>query len=343
MTFEIDRQDGPTCITILPTYKCTAACANCCFGSHPWVRGRIPQDNIVKYISEAAEYKSLRLVVFSGGECFMLGDDLVSAIAYATSIGLATRCVTNGYWASSLEEARRRIEPLIMAGLTELSLSTGDQHARFVPIENIMYAMRSALEKRLGVATMIELSGERTITQASIREHPLFAELLSTFPSSQIHMDESPWISMDVGEDEVRYSDTQLLNRSNVDTRQSCTSVLDTIVVNPQEELYACCGITSQQIPELNLGKIKDHALTNMYDVARTDFMKIWLSVEGPEKILAWAASIDPNIDWENRFSHQCDACRFLHEDEKVATVIATCYEERVADILLTKSLITTR
>ena len=59
---------GPTHLTILPTYRCTAACAQCCFESNPHVQGRIPLPRILDYIDQAAgEFPTLRLVVFSGG------------------------------------------------------------------------------------------------------------------------------------------------------------------------------------------------------------------------------------------------------------------------------------
>ncbi len=99
-------------------------------------------------------------------------------------------------------------------------------------------------------------------------------------------------------------------------------------------------GITSQQIPEMNLGKISHSSLRAAYDGAREDFMKIWISVEGLEKILAWAASIDPTINWENRFAHQCDSCRFLFEDEQVGSVIREHYRERLTDVLVSRALV---
>src|SRR5262249_34967627 len=107
------RIHGPTHLTILPTYRCTAACEQCCFESNPHVQGRIPLERILGYIDQAADdFPTLRLVVFSGGECFLLRDDLDAAIARATARGLATRCVTNGYWATSPRAARERIAPL---------------------------------------------------------------------------------------------------------------------------------------------------------------------------------------------------------------------------------------
>ena len=96
----------PSTLTILPTYNCTAACEHCCFGSHPGIAERIPLPRILDYITQAAGLGTVKVIVFSGGECFTLGPELVIAIAKATELGLATRCVTNGCWAISEAHGR---------------------------------------------------------------------------------------------------------------------------------------------------------------------------------------------------------------------------------------------
>jgi hypothetical protein len=68
---------------------------------------------------------------------------------------------------------------------------------------------------------------------------------------------------------------------------------------------------------------------------AGRDFIKIWLFVDGPERILAWAASKNQAIQWENRYSHHCHACLALFENAEVRRTILEHYRERVDDVLL--------
>jgi MoaA/NifB/PqqE/SkfB family radical SAM enzyme len=90
---------GPSTLTVLPTYRCTAACEQCCFGSNPNLEERLSLEEIERSIREAREnFPALRLVVFSGGECTMLGQDLFQAINTAHHLNLKTRIVTNGHW-----------------------------------------------------------------------------------------------------------------------------------------------------------------------------------------------------------------------------------------------------
>jgi hypothetical protein len=133
----------------------------------------------------------------------------------------------------------------------------------------------------------------------------------------------------------VAQEQSALLSRANLHLRRGCDSVLNTIVVTPREQLGACCGLTREQIPEMHVGSLREHTLSELYDRALADFLKIWIFVEGPEHILAWAAGKDPTIEWEYRYSHHCDVCRAMYHDPKVRRVISEHYMERLDDILL--------
>jgi hypothetical protein len=327
---------GPNCITILPTYQCTAACTNCCFGSHPWVKGRIPQAEILRYIHEAASIPTIKLVVFSGGESFLLKGDLEEALSLATSLGLSTRCVTNAWWAVSRASAREFLAPYVAAGLADLRISAGDNHQVYIPLARVLYAARAAYDHAIDVVVTVEYTIERSITAETLRGDPLFSEIFSEQETARLLIRESPWLPMDTDNAPLGAIDLDtVLNSHNAASRSGCRSILTTLVATPQQELYACCGLTFQQTPELRLGLLSEKSMPNMYRDATEDFLKIWLAVDGPEKILAWAASYDPSLEWENRFIHQCGACRFMYRDEKVRRVIRDHAAEVVPDVLL--------
>ncbi len=336
----------PTTLTLLPTYQCTAACENCCFDSNPRTRGRAATTRLLEYIDQAASLRTMRVVVISGGEPFLLGKDLDLLIARANGHGLATRIVSNGYWATSLDVARARLTALRAAGLKELNVSTGDFHAEFVPLPRVAFAARAASDLNMQVAIMIERRAERHVVLDDIRSHPLIRQIVDDpNRSSSILFVESPWMkrgsavqggTREVDEGAPVPQDANaVVTRKNLPMRAGCSSILNGIVVTPYEQFGACCGLPREEIPELNIGAMRSKGLERCYEEARNDFLKVWLAVEGPEHILAWAAEHDPSIEWEGLYAHQCDACRAVYKSPKVVAVIRAHYREKLSDVLL--------
>lgn len=323
----------PEVLTILGTYKCTAACENCCFGSNPYLTKRLDLAEISSFIREGARFTECKLVVFSGGECFLLGDDLVAAIELASSLGLRTRCVTNGYWAKRLSHGRARLQVLKDAGLGELNISTGDYHQRWVAQDAVVNAACLSVELELDeTVIVVELQKERGVTADSLAADPRVAALLAD-DGSRFRLVESPWMPMDV-EERIDQPDDRLLSRKTLHLRGGCDSVLKTLVVTPERRFGYCCGLTREQIPELNAVWTGDD-MDELVEAGARDFMKIWLFVDGPERILAWAATKDGRIDWEHRYGHRCHSCLALFADPLVRNAIRTHYRERVDDVLV--------
>ena len=323
----------PEVLTILGTYKCTAACENCCFGSNPYLTKRLDLDEICSFIQEGSKYPECKVVVFSGGECFLLGDDLVAAIEYATSLGLATRCVTNGYWAKSLRHGRRRLEALKSAGLKEVNISTGDYHQQWVAQDTVVNA--ACLSVELGFAEtllVVELQKRRGVTRQTLVADPRIEALLAQ-SEARFNLIESPWMPMDIDQ-QIEQHDDQVLSARTLHLRGGCDSVFKTLVVTPERRLGYCCGLTRERIPELN-AEWTGGDMEALVEAGAADFMKIWLFIDGPERILAWAASKDERIDWEHRYAHRCHSCLALFDDPLVRDAIRTHYRERVDDVLM--------
>jgi hypothetical protein len=280
------------------------------------------------------------LVCFSGGEAFLLGDDLAELIAACSASGFITRVVTNGYWAKSRAAATSRLQPLVEAGLNEINFSTGDDHVRFVPLESVVLGLAVSVECGLTTALMIETRLGQQVTKGMIvqRAEP-FPLLQSGLRDGTIPVLESPWIKFSDDPEVIEHEVPQLLNASNVGSRPPCNSVLTTIVVSPSEELGLCCGLPREEIPDLRAGSLQEKTMRDLVDGCKHDFLKIWLFTEGPEKILAWAASKDPSIEWENMYAHNCDACRRLYRDPTVQRVIEEHYQEKVDEVLFKYAL----
>lgn len=323
---------GPKTLSIMPTYTCTAECADCGTVSSPRDRTNLPLETLLAAIDQARE-QGFYNVVFTGGEPTLRWRDLLAAIAHAKARGFPTRIVTNAYWATSLERAFEFIDALLEAGLDEINYSTGDEHTRFVPLERVVLATVAAARRRLRCHVMIELRAESRVVREDLLEHP---DILALRPEERqlVSADESPWMPLDPMAVE-RYPEGAVVNGGNVGLRAGCDSVLQTYVLEADGRIGACCGLGMRIIPELNVARSEgEDFLGRAVEEAENDFLKLWLRYKGPEKILAWAAEKDPSIDWENRYAHRCQACLRLYKDPRVGRVLREHYTEMVSDVL---------
>src|ERR1043166_5309197 len=286
-------------LSIMPTLRCTAACAHCGTYSSPKIKTTLTRSALLKAIDEAAEIK-YAAVVFTGGEPLLEWDLTVDGIRRAAELGLRTRIVSNGFWARTEERGKKAVHALVDAGLDELNLSTGDEHAKYVPLDSVVRAVTAAIDATLPCVIMVEVRKDPKITAQTLTQHPVLASLLKN-RSHAFSISQSPWMSLDPVESS-NIEGQALVNRSNIAKRKGCDSVLRDTTVYSDGKVLACCGIGAKSIAELNLGRFPESSLSSLDRKSRDDFLKRWLRVDGPEKILAWAATFDPSIKWENMY-----------------------------------------
>jgi len=323
-------------LSIMPTFRCTAACRNCGTLSSPKENTFLPLGLIMRAIEQAAE-NGYKVVVFTGGEATLIGEDLLECIKHAHVNGLITRLVTNGHWATA-DATAQYVERLVNAGLDEINFSTGDQHARFVSVQNIVRGVCISMAAGLRISVMVELVHPRCVTKATVENDPDFVLARQRYPDVYVKVLESPWMPLTPLKS-YQYPDGMTCNASNLPSRQGCNSVLSTTTIQADGTINACCGIGLRKIPELHLGNIRHTTLAEADAQAGDDFLKRWIRIEGPERILAWAARHDPSIEWENMYAHHCQACKRLYSDPKVRRVIVEHHAEKMADVLLAETL----
>jgi hypothetical protein len=312
----------PTVLGLITTYQCTSACDHCCFHCSPLRKKRIPPDRLTMLIEEAARIPTMKTVVFTGGECFLLGDELDSLVALAHAKGLRTRCITNGYWATSPAEASRRVKKIVACGLDEINFSTGGMHVKAVPLERVMWASRASIEAGLTTLINLEIFNESELDPEAVMSHPDIEEFVR---NKKITIRKNPWI-MTGGRQKITNPDD--CSRFSPANECNCYICLDSIAVTPELELYACCGFSMKQIPELSLGSVRSMTIRDVIDRAPDDFMKVWLHVEGPEKILRFVKKHRPDYRLPIESTHICETCRHIYGNETVKAVIGEHYPE---------------
>jgi hypothetical protein len=323
---------GPRTLSVMLTYACPAACKNCGTVSSPNDKNHVDLRTILSAIDQATELQFAN-VVFTGGEATLRWDDLLTSIKHATGKGLRTRLVTNAYWATSPEEALRRVRLLTDAGLNEINFSTGDEHVRFIPMDQVAYAVAASLEQSLAISVMIELRAERNITRDKFLSHPVIQSLPAEL-TKLVNILESPWMPLNPSKQE-QYPEGVAINSDNVHAQKGCDSVLQSYVLAGDGRVAACCGLGMRLIKELNVGLSKgEDFLARTIEDSENDFFKVLLHYRGPERILAWAASKNKDIKWENMYAHKCQACIRIYKDPVVRETVKQHYTELYASTL---------
>ena len=113
---------------ILLTYTCNYECDHCFVWSSPRQSGVFTWPQLEDVFQQTRELGTVTEVYFEGGEAFLYHPLLVHAVKFAHDLGWKTGIVSNGYWATSLEDARIWLEPLAGAGLDEIDVSSDVYH-----------------------------------------------------------------------------------------------------------------------------------------------------------------------------------------------------------------------
>ena len=114
-------------VHILLTYRCLSTCDHCFVWGSPQQTAVFTRENLLHALDQAGEVPSIRTVYFEGGEPFLFYPLLVEGARAAAARGFSVGIVSNGYWGSSVEDARLWLAPFVGL-LSDLSISTDRLH-----------------------------------------------------------------------------------------------------------------------------------------------------------------------------------------------------------------------
>jgi len=314
----LDIDIDPKTLTIITTYTCNAACEECCFECNPSVKHRLSLREMLQVIEDSiAAYPSIEQIVFTGGECFLLKDDLFKAIEVSTRFGKSTRCVSNGFWGKSPEKADEVAKKAMAAGLSEINFSTGLDHQKWVPLESVINASKSLVKYGIPVLVTIEKDSEDSDCLNQIIENVDIKKMLKNHPNFLLQTNSwMPFFENSVQRGSVNQDDL----------RKGCSQVFSNCTVTPKKEVASCCGLVLEHISEMRVGTI-DNMLCYRNE-QKDDFLKLWLRVDGPMRILETVLG-----DGHHKLAgvvHMCQACAILHNDEEARNRISSLYRDHI-------------
>lgn len=321
----------PETLTLILTYKCSAACTNCCFECNPTRTERMSVDFAKQIINKAScKYPSIKTLVLTGGETFLFYEEAKSIISYGKQKGLICRIVSNGFWGNTLHNATSILRTFKETGLDELNLSTGDDHLEYVKIENIKNCVTASLS--LGIRTVINLESGND-REFNINELNKIINGIEGANKSLLTIIKGMW--MPFTEESLSYLKEFPCDVSHP-VMDRCDNLFTNITISPNHELLSCCGLPVRYIKYFNVGQLSEDNIEDLYYEQFSDFLKIWIFVEGPYKILSYIEkSLHITIPEIHVLSHMCFYCACLFTNTTYLNAARKCYHSKYDNVMM--------
>jgi hypothetical protein len=267
-----------------------------------------------------------RIIVFTGGEPLLLGDDLVRAIQLCTNHGVTTRVVTNGYWANSRENARARLQELKDAGLSDVNISTDDHHLPWISLQRVRWAVEEARALGFNVVGIPACSGPASaLTPEALNRYLGDGQMVYRFSDEG-----APLLTNATAEQGrlglISNTHTQYLGRGatalatsevHEGTRDGeeggCQWAVRWPAISPKGHLLSCCGFEVEDNPILDYGSLKEHSLAELLDRADDDLITNAIATFGPAVIKRVLEKLCPDeLSFRESYRGICEVCQDL-------------------------------
>jgi hypothetical protein len=160
-----------TGLHILLTYQCNFECDHCFVWGSPWQSGTFTLRQLEDVLSQAKEVGTVSSIYFEGGEPFLYYPVLLKAVSAAVDLGFEVGMVSNGYWATTKEDALVWLEPF--AGkLVDLSVSSDLFHYDEAQSRQARNASQAAEELGIPIGTISIAHPETELAEPAVGQLP---------------------------------------------------------------------------------------------------------------------------------------------------------------------------
>lgn len=316
----------PEEVGILLTYACTARCRMCCFECGPGRKETMSLEEGLIFVRQAAEVPSVHTVVYSGGEPFLFPDLLLALTAEAAGLGLRVKVVTNAYWATDTDTARRRLTPLVEAGLRVLEITADSFHQAHVPFDSVRTALLAANEAG------IEIHLATVVTRSS----PKLADVLDRLGPA-VRIDKRAELPcLPVGRAGVQVPREELLLKEG--WPEGRCDLLRIPAIDPTGIAYACCGVAGF-IPPLALGRPLETPLAVLLERATDEPLVLALSLDGPGRLARHLTENGEARRVGTAFVHPCHLCHEVLADPETAAILRDLLEPRRLFLMIERDI----
>jgi len=322
----------PHSLAFLTTNGCDANCEFCGIKkSNP--PQRLTVETMHKYTDQARRY-GIRKVSFTGGEPFLLGEDLFEAISYAHKNGMICGLTTNGSYAKDEETGKKIAKRLFDSGLDVINISMDQSHSEFVPYERSFNAFKGVLQYNLSPSINVtDLRSTNFRNWLMLRK--IAQDLVGEFEGNSIVVDgkkvaEYEWKGASK-QGEAKKLDKREFRYRKIKYNEVCDA--QTVAVRSDGKVAApCCSFASANNDFYVMGDVRGTTIEEV--VERVNDSVIGSVLIGPFGIGRIANSLSYAKNHKIRrianksYTNECEFCGAVFSDPEATAFIVNKFEK---------------
>ena len=311
------------------TYYCQASCAHCIIRAGPHRHEEMRLEDAREWIRQIASYRDHYVYVLSltGGEPFSNLKLLREVMEFAAEFKFYVFVVTNGFWATSREEAKQLL--LSLPDICFLSVSTDLYHQKYVPFEYVQNAIWAINE--CGIPHYVSIITEN---KSDIDYQHISAEIQKIVDPENIRTG----ITFPVGRASRMKSELKY-GFCDEPPKEVCQAASSPCIF-PDGRVYGCIGplIDLKHNHPLVLGDLKETSLPEIFDRSETNVVLHALRLWGPHRLVSMLreAGLGHHLPREHVSGSICNTSHGLMSNREVCAWLGKLagdaeFQQRVA------------
>jgi MoaA/NifB/PqqE/SkfB family radical SAM enzyme len=301
--------------SIILTENCNMSCAHCCQMSGPKVKSRMTVEEALEFIDFISK-KEPKFLGISGGEVFLIREDLKTVIGYAKNRGVPMiGCVSNCSWARNYKVAHEILSEVKQAGLDALAISFDDFHLPFITLDKIKNAIKACVDLGIHARLHVVVTKETNDLNYYLSQLGDLAKYLSS--SEEILAMPSGRALLEIPKEDFIYTE-------GIPTGK-CPS--ETFTVTPNKKIQYCCsgfGTVHSKTAPLQIGDLNESTYEEIFELSNVKPLFKVIREKGPQAFIPEIIESGLEDKLFKNYVNVCHLCTEILNDSEMRKVAET-------------------
>lgn len=289
--------------------KCNAACKHCCFSCSPTKQEELTNDEIDKIVSYAKNNKNITEFSISGGEPFLNEKLVCRLIKELADVGKNVTCITNGYWAKTIDIAKRKLQKLEKLGLNTLTISYDDYHSEYIDVQNIKNLLIASRTTHIHYALNMAVSNQ---DQGN--------DIIQQLGTATLGIPVTKYPVVPVGSAKKYINEEDYICEVTIDDDLRCPSSTN-FVIHHDGYAYPCCSPAVFETV-LKVGNIRTNSLEELDFNLRNNLIFFIMKKEGLRWFIDKYKQYNPNFELHDKYVSVCHICKDIFKDNEMLNAL---------------------